>query len=77
MSSSITTFYVLTTSMVKPDGVQRGLVGQIIARFEQKGYKLLALRLIKPTEALLRSHYEVCVVLTPLFLLPTPSLKPF
>lgn len=29
--------------MIKPDGVQRGLVGEIIARFERKGFKLVAL----------------------------------
>jgi nucleoside-diphosphate kinase len=30
--------------MVKPDGVQRGLIGDIIKRFEQKGYKLVAMK---------------------------------
>ena len=30
--------------MIKPDGVQRNLVGEIIARFEKKGYKLAALK---------------------------------
>lgn len=43
--------------MVKPDGVQRGLVGAIIARFEQKGYYLRALKLINPTKELLEQHY--------------------
>lgn len=33
-----------TFIMVKPDGVQRGLVGKIIKRFEQKGFKLVALK---------------------------------
>jgi nucleoside-diphosphate kinase len=32
--------------MVKPDGVQRGLVGKIIERFEQKGYKMVAGKLM-------------------------------
>lgn len=32
---------------IKPDGVQRGLVGEIIKRFEQKGFKLVALKLIQ------------------------------
>ena len=32
--------------MVKPDGVHRGLIGEIIKRFEQKGYKLLAMKMI-------------------------------
>jgi hypothetical protein len=34
-----------TYIMIKPDGVQRGLVGEIIKRFEQKGFKLVALKL--------------------------------
>lgn len=33
-----------TYIMIKPDGVQRNLVGEIIARFEKKGYKLAALK---------------------------------
>lgn len=33
--------------MIKPDGVQRNLVGEIIARFEKKGYKLAALKVDK------------------------------
>lgn len=35
-----------TFIMVKPDGVQRGLVGEIIKRFESKGFKLVALKLV-------------------------------
>lgn len=35
-----------TFIMVKPDGVQRGLVGEIIKRFEAKGFKLVALKLV-------------------------------
>jgi nucleoside diphosphate kinase len=44
-----------TFIMVKPDGVQRGLVAEIIARFERKGYKLVAMKMCKPE----RSHFEV------------------
>eukprot|EP00904_Undaria_pinnatifida_P007623 jgi/Undpi1/3991/HiC_scaffold_16.g07359.m1 len=44
--------------MIKPDGVQRGLVGAIISRFEQRGYKLAALKLKQADEALLRTHYK-------------------
>lgn len=33
--------------MVKPDGVQRGLVGEIIKRFEQKGFKLVAIKMLQ------------------------------
>lgn len=32
---------------IKPDGVQRGLIGEIIKRFEQKGFKLVAMKLIQ------------------------------
>lgn len=35
-----------TFIMVKPDGVQRGLVGEILKRFEAKGFKLVALKLV-------------------------------
>merc|ERR1719424_2009698 len=46
-----------TYIMVKPDGVQRGLVGEIMKRFEQKGYKLIGLKLFSPTKDLLEKHY--------------------
>ena len=36
-----------TYLMIKPDGVQRGLVGEIIKRFEQKGFKLIALKFVQ------------------------------
>ncbi|GBP41764.1 Nucleoside diphosphate kinase [Eumeta japonica] len=47
-----------TFIMVKPDGVQRGLVGTIINRFEQKGFKLVALKFTWPSEELLQKHYS-------------------
>ncbi|ORY87688.1 nucleoside diphosphate kinase [Protomyces lactucae-debilis] len=43
---------------IKPDGVQRGLVGEIISRFEKKGYKLAALKLSTPGKEHLEKHYE-------------------
>jgi len=46
-----------TYIMIKPDGVQRGLVGEIIKRFEQRGYKLQALKLYQADEELLKTHY--------------------
>lgn len=46
-----------TFVMIKPDGVQRGLVGEIIKRFEQKGFRLVALKLRQASEALLSEHY--------------------
>ncbi|XP_032462906.1 nucleoside diphosphate kinase 3 isoform X2 [Phocoena sinus] len=42
---------------VKPDGVQRRLVGEIVRRFERKGFKLVALKLVLASEELLRQHY--------------------
>ena len=45
--------------MVKPDGVQRGLVGKIIGRFEQKGLRLVGLRQLTPSLELAEAHYEV------------------
>ena len=44
--------------MIKPDGVQRGLIGEIIKRFEQKGYKLIAMKLTAPGKAHMETHYE-------------------
>jgi nucleoside-diphosphate kinase len=42
---------------VKPDGVQRGIVGDIIARFEKRGYKLVGLKMVWPTKEKAASHY--------------------
>ena len=42
---------------VKPDGVQRGIVGDIIARFEKRGYKLVGLKMVWPTEEMAKAHY--------------------
>jgi len=46
-----------TFIMIKPDGVQRGLVGKIIKRFETKGFKLVAMKFMWPSEELLKKHY--------------------
>ena len=46
-----------TFIMIKPDGVQRGLVGPIISRFEQKGFKLVAMKLCSPGQAHMEQHY--------------------
>ncbi|MBO8127767.1 MAG: nucleoside-diphosphate kinase [Peptococcaceae bacterium] len=46
-----------TFVMVKPDGVQRGLIGQVLTRFEQKGYKLVALKLMQVSRELAEKHY--------------------
>jgi nucleoside-diphosphate kinase len=44
--------------MVKPDGVQRRVVGDIIARFEQKGFLLKGLKLTTPSRVQLEEHYK-------------------
>lgn len=46
-----------TYIMVKPDGVERGLVGEVIKRFENRGYKLCALKLMHPSKEHLEQHY--------------------
>jgi nucleoside-diphosphate kinase len=43
---------------IKPDGVQRGLIGPIISRFENRGFKLVAMKLVKPGKEHLETHYE-------------------
>merc|ERR1712157_638564 len=43
--------------MLKPDAVQRGLVGEIIKRFEAKGFKLVAMKFMTASEELLKEHY--------------------
>lgn len=45
--------------LVKPDGVQRGLVGEIITRFERKGLKIIAMKMVWPDESLARRHYDM------------------
>jgi nucleoside-diphosphate kinase len=47
-----------TYIMVKPDGVQRGLTGQIMQRFEAKGLKLAACKLMVVSEAQAKEHYQ-------------------
>ncbi len=47
-----------TLVLVKPDGVQRGLVGEVISRLERRGLKLAALKLMLVDDALARRHYS-------------------
>lgn len=42
---------------IKPDGVQRGLVGKIIARFEERGYKLVAMKLVNASKEHLEAGF--------------------
>ncbi len=46
-----------TLVLVKPDGVQRGLVGEVVSRFERTGLKLTALKLIQISASLAERHY--------------------
>ena len=43
---------------IKPDGVKRGLIGKIIERFENKGFKIVAMKLLQVTPELAAKHYE-------------------
>ena len=46
-----------TLVLVKPDGVQRGLIGEIISRLERRGLKLAGMKLIRVDEVMARQHY--------------------
>jgi nucleoside-diphosphate kinase len=48
-----------TLIIVKPDGVERGLIGPILARFEQRGLKIVGLKLMAVSDELARKHYAV------------------
>jgi nucleoside-diphosphate kinase len=48
-----------TLVIVKPDGVQRGLVGKILARFEERGMKLVAMKMMRVSRDLAEKHYAV------------------
>ena len=47
-----------TLILVKPDGVRRSLVGEVIPRIERKGYTVTSLRMLQADRALLERHYE-------------------
>ena len=47
-----------TLVLLKPDAVQRGLLGEIISRFERKGLKLVGMKMMKLDDALLDEHYS-------------------
>ena len=48
-----------TLVLIKPDGVQRGLVGEILKRLENRGLKLTALKIVVPDQQLAEKHYAV------------------
>lgn len=47
-----------TFAMVKPDGVQRGLIGEIIGRMERRGIKIVALKLMQISPSVAAEHYQ-------------------
>lgn len=48
-----------TFIMIKPDAVQRGLTGEIIKRFEQKGFNVIAMKMMNVSRELAEKHYDV------------------
>ena len=48
-----------TLVLIKPDGVQRALVGRLIERYEQRGLRLVALKLVQVSRALAEEHYAI------------------
>lgn len=48
-----------TLVLIKPDGVQRGLIGEILKRFEQRGLKIVGMKMISPKKDLVQKHYPV------------------
>jgi nucleoside-diphosphate kinase len=48
-----------TLVLVKPDGVQRGLIGEVIGRLEQRGLRLVAAKFIKVSQELAETHYAI------------------
>lgn len=46
-----------TLILIKPDGVARGLVGAVISRFEQKGFKIIAMKMVKMTNKVAEDFY--------------------
>ncbi len=44
--------------MVKPDGVQRFIVGDLISRFERRGYKLVGMKMMRPSQTHFETHYS-------------------
>lgn len=48
-----------TFIMIKPDGVQRGLIGEVVKRFEAKGFTLVGMKLMAVSKELAEQHYDV------------------
>ena len=48
-----------TFVIIKPDGVQRGFIGEIISRFEKKGLKIIGMKLVSVSKELAEKHYDI------------------
>jgi nucleoside-diphosphate kinase len=48
-----------TLILIKPDGVERGLIGPIVTRFEQRGLKIAGMKMVQVSDELARQHYAV------------------
>lgn len=46
-----------TLVLIKPDGVKRGLTGEVLQRFEQAGFKIVGMKMVNPNEELASEHY--------------------
>lgn len=51
--------YERTLVIIKPDGVQRSLIGEVIKRYERSGLKLTAMKMLVPTEKMVEEHYTL------------------
>jgi len=51
--------YEQTLVIIKPDGIQRSLIGEIISRYERVGLKLVAMKMMTPTRDLIEKHYTL------------------
>jgi len=51
--------YERTLVIIKPDGIQRGLIGEVIKRYERSGLKLVAMKMLVPTETMVEEHYTL------------------
>lgn len=54
-----THYHERTFVLLKPDAIQRSLIGEIISRFERKGLKIVAMKMILPTKELAKKHYDM------------------
>ncbi len=51
--------YERTLVIIKPDGIQRGLIGEVMRRYERTGLKLIGIKMLVPTEEMIEAHYTL------------------